>query len=151
MTKHDSADKNRVGNEAIGNKRSFHKCPEMLTQHWPHKPHPARHHGAYVCVCVCVCFHACVCVCASVQKGTLWCESSTSDWISWTLAEHSRENREKLNALRYPKNWLVNTCQRQTGWQWDCCLNFIIKSPSIVKAIQAAWAHPFVMHTHACE
>lgn len=68
---------------------SLYKWAERLTQHWPHKPHPDRHRGACVWMqCVLLSLSLCVQLC-------MWCESSTSDWISWTLAEHSQGNRGK--------------------------------------------------------
>lgn len=75
----------------------------------------------------CVCVR--VCVCASVQKGTLWRESSTSDWISWTLAEHSQGEEGKAGkaeSITLPHE-PVNTSRWQTGWQRECRPNFIKK------------------------
>lgn len=98
--------------------RLFHKRTKRLTQHWPHTPHPGKHRGACVCVRL-----ALVCLCT---KGH-WRESSISDWISWTLAEHSQGKEgkaAKAECITLPKQ-LEKTSHRQTGWRWACRPNFI--------------------------
>lgn len=124
----------------LGNRRSFHKCAERLTQHWPHKPHPARHRGecVWTYMFVCVMVYVCLYICADQDTGGVSHPpviELAELWMNIQRGTDGGGGREKLNALRYPEK-LVNTSQRQTGWQWECRTDVIKTSPSVIKAAQ---------------
>lgn len=130
-------------------KTSGHKHTDKLTQLCTHKPQPAKHRCA--CGCVYVYSSLLLCVCESVQKGTLWCESSSSDCISSTLTERSQwEGQRKLNALRWPKNWTTPFSCRQAD-SGNVTKILLKRASSLMKTYIKPERILFVMCNYACQ